>query len=85
VYKEGNMPRYVLDYAGLRDFESADPSGVVDVMKTIMGCEGEETNGLLSIFASNVCDQVNKPIRFGNIDEFTEDLLKHKVLKETSQ
>ena len=79
------MPKYVLDYAGLREFESDNPYGVVDVMKTIMRCEGEETDSLLSIFASNVCDQINEPIRFGNVDEFTEDLLKYKILKELSQ
>jgi hypothetical protein len=85
VSKEGNMPRYVLEYAGFRDFESDDPNDVIDVFRKIMGYDKDNVDDLLSTCASNVCDKVYKPVRFGTVAEFTEDLLKYKILKETSQ
>jgi len=85
VSKEGNMPRYVLEYAGFRDFESDDPNDVIDVFRKIMGYDKDNLDDLLSTCASNVCDKVYKPVRFGTVAEFTEDLLKYKILKETSQ
>jgi len=85
VSKEGNMPRYVLEYAGFRDFESDDPNDVIDVFRKIMGYDKDNVDDLLSTCASNVCDKVYRPVRFGTVAEFTEDLLKYKILKETSQ
>tara|TARA_R100000900_G_scaffold49041_1_gene39450 strand:- start:393 stop:650 length:258 start_codon:yes stop_codon:yes gene_type:complete len=85
VSKEGNMPRYVLEYAGFRDFESDDPKDVIDVFRKIMRYDKDNVDDLLSTCASNVCDSVYKPVRFGTVAEFTEDLLKYKILKETSQ
>jgi hypothetical protein len=85
VSKEGNMPRYVLEYAGFRDFESDDPNDVIDVFRKIMRYDKDNVDDLLSTCASNVCDKVYKPVRFGTVAEFTEDLLKYKILKETSQ
>jgi|TARA_R110000796_G_scaffold155114_1_gene271826 hypothetical protein len=85
VSKEGNMPKYVLDYAGLREFESATPSGVMDILRTIMKYDNADIDGLLSTCASNICDQVYEPIRFGTVGEFTEDLMKHNVIREISQ
>ena len=79
------MPRYVLEYAGFRDFESDDPKDVIDVFRKIMRYDKENLDALLSTCASNVCDSVYKPVRFGNVADFTEDLLKYKLLKETSQ
>ena len=83
--KEGNMPRYVLEYAGFRDFESNDPKDVIDVFRKIMRYDKDNVDDLLSTCASNVCDSVYKPVRFGTVADFTEDLLKYKILKETSQ
>jgi|TARA_B110000285_G_scaffold190301_1_gene217465 hypothetical protein len=85
VSKEGNMPRYVLEYAGSRDFESEDPKDVIDVFRKIMQYDKDNVDDLLSTCASNVCDKVYKPVRFGNVQEFVEDLLKYKILKELSQ
>jgi len=85
VSKEGNMPRYVLEYAGFRDFESDDPKDVIDVFRKIMRYDKDNVDDLLSTCASNVCDKVYKPVRFGSVADFTEDLLKYKILKETSQ
>tara|TARA_B100001057_G_C22387514_1_gene770867 strand:- start:142 stop:399 length:258 start_codon:yes stop_codon:yes gene_type:complete len=85
VSKEGNMPRYVLEYAGFRDFESNDPKDVIDVFRKIMRYDKDNVDDLLSTCASNVCDSVYKPVRFGTVADFTEDLLKYKILKETSQ
>ena len=79
------MPRYVLEYAGFRDFESDDPKDVIDVFRKIMGYDEDNLDDLLSTCASNVCDKVYKPVRFGSVADFTEDLLKYKILKETSQ
>jgi len=79
------MPRYVLEYAGFRDFESDDPKDVIDVFRKVMGYDKDNLDDLLSTCASNVCDKVYKPVRFGNVADFTEDLLKYKILKETSQ
>ena len=79
------MPRYVLEYAGFRDFESADPKDVIDVFRKVMGYDKDNLDDLLSTCASNVCDKVYKPVRFGSVADFTEDLLKYKILKETSQ
>jgi hypothetical protein len=85
VSKEGIMPRYVLEYAGFRDFESDDPRDVIDVFRKVMGYDKDNLDDLLSTCASNVCDKVYKPVRFGSVADFTEDLLKYKILKETSQ
>jgi len=85
VSKEGNMPRYILEYAGFRDFESSDPKDVIDVFRKIMRYDKDNVDDLLSTCASNVCDSVYKPVRFGSVADFTEDLLKYKILKETSQ
>ena len=79
------MPRYVLEYAGSRDFESEDPKVVIDVFRKIMQYDKDNVDDLLSTCASNVCDKVYKPVRFGNVQEFVEDLLKYKILKELSQ
>ena len=79
------MPRYVLEYAGSRDFESEDPKDVIDVFRKIMQYGKDTVDDLLSTCASNVCDKVYKPVRFGNVQEFVEDLLKYKILKELSQ
>ena len=79
------MPRYVLEYAGFRDFESDDPNDVIDVFRKVMGYDKDNLDDLLSTCASNVCDKVYKPVRFGSVADFTEDLLKYKILKETSQ
>jgi len=79
------MPRYVLEYAGFRDFESDDPRDVIDVFRKVMGYDKDNLDDLLSTCASNVCDKVYKPVRFGSVADFTEDLLKYKILKETSQ
>tara|TARA_Y100000114_G_C11625182_1_gene261595 strand:- start:403 stop:660 length:258 start_codon:yes stop_codon:yes gene_type:complete len=85
VLKEGIMPKYVLEYAGFREFESDDPKDVMDVFRTIMNYDKKDVDHLLSTCASNVCDIVCKPVRFGTVSEFTEDLLKYKILKEISQ
>jgi hypothetical protein len=85
VSKEGDMPRYVLEYAGFRDFESNDPKDVIGIFRKIMKYDKDNVDDLLSTCASNVCDRVYKPIRFGTVAEFTEDLLKYEILKETSQ
>ena len=79
------MPRYVLEYAGFRDFESDDPKDVIDVFRKIMRYDKDNVDDLLSTCAPNVCDKVYKPVRFGSVADFTEDLLKYKILKETSQ
>lgn len=79
------MPRYVLEYAGFRDFESDDPKDVINVFRKVMGYDKDNLDDLLSTCASNVCDKVYKPVRFGSVADFTEDLLKYKILKETSQ
>ena len=72
------MPRYVLEYAGFRDFESDDPKDVIDVFRKVMGYDKDNLDDLLSTCASNVCDKVYKPVRFGSVADFTEDLLKYK-------
>jgi len=79
------MPRYVLEYAGSRDFESEDPKDVIDIFRKIMQYDSVDVDDLLSTCASNVCDKVYKPVRFGSVADFTEDLLKYKILKELSQ
>jgi hypothetical protein len=50
-----------------------------------MQYDKDNVDDLLSTCASNVCDKVYKPVRFGNVQEFVEDLLKYKILKELSQ
>ena len=53
------MPRYVLEYAGFRDFESDDPKDVIDVFRKIMRYDKENlevmkkiTQGLSSVVVS---------------------------------
>ena len=38
------MPKYVLEYAGFREFESDDPKDVMDVFRTIMNYDKNKVN-----------------------------------------
>ena len=71
------MPRYVLEYAGFRDFESDDPKDVIDVFRKIMRYAKDNVDDLLSTCASNVCDSVYKPVRFGTVAEVKEYMDAH--------